>query len=46
MEFGETPAELRRPAPELGQDTEGILTELCGYSWEDVGRLKAEGVIP
>jgi crotonobetainyl-CoA:carnitine CoA-transferase CaiB-like acyl-CoA transferase len=42
--FHETPASVRREAPELGQHTEEILLEL-GYSWEDITRLKDEGVI-
>ena len=46
VEFSKTPGKVRKPAPELGEDTEMILTEICGYSWEDVERLKQEGVIP
>jgi crotonobetainyl-CoA:carnitine CoA-transferase CaiB-like acyl-CoA transferase len=43
--LSETPGSLRRPAPEFGQHTEEILTELLGYSWEDVGRLREAAVI-
>jgi len=43
--FHETPASVRREAPELGQHTEEILLEL-GYSWEDIASLKDEEVIP
>ena len=43
--LSETPGSLRRPAPEFGQHTEEILTELLGYSWEDVGRLREGEVI-
>jgi len=46
VEFGKTPGKLRKAAPELGEDTETILTEICGYSWEDVERLKEKKVIP
>ena len=31
--------------PELGENTEEILLETLGYSWEDIGTLPAEGVI-
>lgn len=44
--FGKTPAGLRTPAPELGQDTEEVLTSICRYSWEDITQLKESGVIP
>jgi crotonobetainyl-CoA:carnitine CoA-transferase CaiB-like acyl-CoA transferase len=43
--LSETPGSLRRPAPEFGQHTEEILTEVLGYSWEEVGRLKEQEVI-
>jgi crotonobetainyl-CoA:carnitine CoA-transferase CaiB-like acyl-CoA transferase len=41
----ETPGTLRLPAPEFGQHTEEILTELLGYSWEQVADLKEREVI-
>jgi crotonobetainyl-CoA:carnitine CoA-transferase CaiB-like acyl-CoA transferase len=43
--FHETPASVRREAPELGQHTEEILQEL-GYTWDDISKLKDEKVIP
>jgi crotonobetainyl-CoA:carnitine CoA-transferase CaiB-like acyl-CoA transferase len=43
--LSDTPGSLRRPAPEFGQHTEEILTEMLGYSWEEVGRLKERQVI-
>jgi CoA:oxalate CoA-transferase len=43
--FHETPAAVRREAPELGQHTEEILLEL-GYTWDDITKLKDEKVIP
>ncbi len=41
----ETPGSLRAPAPELGQHTELLLTDLLGYEWDDVTRLRERGVI-
>ncbi len=41
----ETPGSVRLPAPEFGQHTEEILTELLGYSWEQVGALRESDVI-
>jgi len=44
-DFSQTPASIRREAPELGQHTEEILLEL-GYTWDDITQLKTEEVIP
>ncbi|MEE9199278.1 MAG: CoA transferase [Dehalococcoidia bacterium] len=41
----ETPGGVRSPAPELGQHTEEVLTRVCGYSTEELGRLRQDGVI-
>ncbi len=41
----ETPAGIQGPAPEFGQHTEEVLLELGGYSWDEIGQLKEEGVI-
>jgi crotonobetainyl-CoA:carnitine CoA-transferase CaiB-like acyl-CoA transferase len=43
--FEKTPGTVRNLGPELGQDTELILTESLDYTWEQVGELKAAGVI-
>lgn len=43
--LSETPGSIRTPAPELGQHTEEILTELLGYSWEQVSSWRDDGVI-
>jgi crotonobetainyl-CoA:carnitine CoA-transferase CaiB-like acyl-CoA transferase len=43
--FHETPASVKREAPELGQHTEEILLEL-GYTWDDITELKNKEVIP
>ena len=37
--FSETPADVTRAAPELGQHTEEILLDL-GYRWEDITALR------
>ena len=42
--FSETPASVAAAAPELGQHTEEILLGL-GYSWEEIGALRAGGAI-
>ena len=44
VEFGATPASIRRPGPELGEHTEEVLLE-HGYDWDDLARLKACGAI-
>jgi len=41
----ETPGSIRRPAPEFGEHTEEILTDLLGYSWEQIAGLKDREVI-
>jgi crotonobetainyl-CoA:carnitine CoA-transferase CaiB-like acyl-CoA transferase len=43
--FEKTPGEVQSLGPVLGQDTELILTETLGYTWDDVGALKAAGAI-
>jgi crotonobetainyl-CoA:carnitine CoA-transferase CaiB-like acyl-CoA transferase len=43
--FEKTPGEVRSLGPVLGQDTELILTETLGYTWDDVGTLKNVGAI-
>ena len=45
VRLGDTPGSIRLPAPEFGQHTEEILTEVLGYSWEEIGRLREEEVI-
>ncbi len=43
--LSETPGQVRLPAPEFGQHTEEILTELLGYSWDDIADLRKREVI-
>jgi crotonobetainyl-CoA:carnitine CoA-transferase CaiB-like acyl-CoA transferase len=45
VQFSETPARIRWAAPQLGAHTEEVLLE-NGYTWEDLEKLKAEGIIP
>ena len=43
--FSETPASIRREAPELGQHTEAILIDELGYDWDDIQGLREAGAI-
>jgi len=43
--LSETPGTIRLPAPEFGQHTEEVLTEILGYSWEEIGQLREAEVI-
>jgi crotonobetainyl-CoA:carnitine CoA-transferase CaiB-like acyl-CoA transferase len=45
VKLSATPGEPRGHAPELGEHTEAIMTELLGYSWDDVAKLKEANVI-
>jgi crotonobetainyl-CoA:carnitine CoA-transferase CaiB-like acyl-CoA transferase len=45
VRFSATPGDSRAPAPELGEHTEQILVETMGYGWEDIPRLRENGVI-
>jgi len=45
IEFSKTPSPARQRAPELGENTEEVLTGLLGYSWDEVESLAKEGVI-
>jgi crotonobetainyl-CoA:carnitine CoA-transferase CaiB-like acyl-CoA transferase len=40
-----TPGGIRCAAPEYGQHTEEVLTELLGYGWDEVAALRAAEVI-
>ncbi|MDD5190722.1 MAG: CoA transferase [Dehalococcoidales bacterium] len=44
VKFVENPAEVKKAAPEIGQDTEEILLSV-DYSWEDIAGLKEKGII-
>ena len=43
--FSQTPAEVHRPPPLLGEHTEELLVELLGYSPADVSALREQGSI-
>jgi len=43
IKFTEAPCQLRRPTPELGADTEAVLSGL-GYTAEEIARMKQAGV--
>jgi crotonobetainyl-CoA:carnitine CoA-transferase CaiB-like acyl-CoA transferase len=43
--FSATPVSTRKMAPELGEDTENILVDVLGYSWDDIAALQDEHVI-
>jgi len=44
IKFAEAPCRLRRPAPEIGGDSDAVLSDL-GYSTEEIARLRAAGVV-
>ncbi len=44
--LSKTPGSVECLGPELGQDTELILADTLGISWERIGELKEQGVIP
>lgn len=43
--LSETPGRVETLGPELGEHTEILLTELFGYTWDDIERFKAAGAI-
>jgi len=45
VKLSATPGEPRGHAPELGEHTEMLLTEMLGYSWDEVARLREANVI-
>lgn len=45
LEFSKSPYPARQRAPELGENTEEVLINLCGYSWEEIESMGREGVI-
>ena len=45
IDFSETSCEIRNPAPQFGQHTEEVLSEMAGYTWEEIVQLKDVGAI-
>ena len=45
VHFSETPASVTSLSPQMGQHTEEVLLEMGGYSWEEIGELREQGVI-
>ena len=44
--LSKTPGRVNTLGPELGQDTELILLDTLGCSWDEIGELKTNGAIP
>jgi crotonobetainyl-CoA:carnitine CoA-transferase CaiB-like acyl-CoA transferase len=44
IKFAESPCALRRPAPEIGGDTDAVLQEL-GYSTAEIASLREARVV-
>jgi crotonobetainyl-CoA:carnitine CoA-transferase CaiB-like acyl-CoA transferase len=40
-----TPGTVRRAAPQFGEHTEEVLTEVGGYTWDEIAKLREQGVI-
>lgn len=45
VQFSKTPGVVKCEAPEFGQHTEEVLTEVGGYSWEEIAELRKDEVI-
>lgn len=45
MKFSRTPVKIERAGPELGSDTDDVLSNLLGLSEEEIEDLKKEGVV-
>jgi len=45
FDLSKTPGAVRFPAPEFGQHTETVLSEILGYTWDDIAKLKEGEVI-
>lgn len=45
ISLSQTPATIENVAPEHGQNTEEVLLDVCGYSWDEVAELKSKQVI-
>jgi crotonobetainyl-CoA:carnitine CoA-transferase CaiB-like acyl-CoA transferase len=45
VKLSKTPWQMRMPAPEFGQNTEEVLSEVGGYSWEEIEQLRSDQVL-
>lgn len=45
LKLSETPASIRTPAPELGQDNQAVYGEWLGFSAKELDSLREEGVL-
>ncbi|MEE9325020.1 MAG: CoA transferase [Dehalococcoidia bacterium] len=45
VQLSETPGKVRSAAPQLGEHSEEVLSQICHYSPEEISRFKAEKVI-
>ena len=45
ISYSKTPPKLIGSVAQFGQNTEEVLQELGGYSWEEIGKLREEGVV-
>lgn len=42
-QFSETPGSIQSAAPEFGAHTEEVLTEIAGYTWDEIASLREQG---
>jgi crotonobetainyl-CoA:carnitine CoA-transferase CaiB-like acyl-CoA transferase len=45
VEFSGTPVRVKGYAPNFGEHTEEVLLNLCGYSWEEIEKLRDQEII-
>jgi len=44
VQLSKTPGKVDKLAPELGQNTEEVLMNVLGYTWDDLAKLREAGV--
>ena len=45
VKLNKMPGRVREAAPQLGQNTEEVLIDILGYSWEEIEKIRDEGII-
>lgn len=45
IKLSKSPSTIRTAAPELGQNTEEVLLDICGYSWSEIAEFKDKQVV-